>query len=130
MFNGQDNILLGYSMGSYDEKKESEDALAEKIKTIWTSENIAAYNFEQIAIHSGMDEKNMLHLVKQLPIINVSVLLDASFTEHFEEQTENAEAFEDTIGSIQLQLRKKIVKLVVTTATQITEELESIMLKN
>lgn len=114
----------------YEGKNKLQDSLVQKIQSIWTGENIGDCNFEKIAKRAGMSEEKMMHLVKKLPIINVSTLLDASFTENFEEQTENAEAFGDTIGSIQLQLRKEVVKLVVTTTTQMTEKIESVMLKN
>lgn len=114
----------------YEEIKESQDALAQKIQAIWTREDSADYNFEEIAKRANMNEEAMMLLIKKLPIINVSTLLDASFTKNFEEQTENADAFGDTIGSIQLQLRKEIVKLVVTTAKEITEKLETVILKN
>ncbi|MBK3496363.1 hypothetical protein JFL43_16150 [Viridibacillus sp. YIM B01967] len=73
-------------------------------------------------------------MLKKLPIINVNTLLDAKFTDAFEERTENTEAFGDTIGSIQLQLRKEVVKVVATTykntETQVAEEIEKILFKN
>ncbi|MGE7621662.1 amino acid adenylation domain-containing protein [Viridibacillus sp. NPDC096237] len=118
----------------YEGKAEAQDHLTEKIQAIWTGENTEEHNFEVLAQRAGMNDKTMIKMLKKLPIINVSTLLDAKFTDAFEEQTENTEAFGETIGSIQLQLRKEVVKVVATTykntETQVAEEIEKVLLKN